>query len=102
MTVSVTSLTRLLGIPLADMQALYRLFDPRGDKTIALSEKLPVLMGRKFLMQIVTPLLFIVVFGVTAVLLHIPIAVFYVVCGVVLGVINGMAVTLMYFGDSTR
>ena len=99
---NVISLILLIGIPMLVMQALYRLYDPQGDKTIALSEKLPVLMGRKFLMQIVTPLLFIVVFGVISVLLHIPIAVFYVVCGVVLGVINGMAVTLMYFGDRTR
>ncbi len=99
---NVISLILLIGIPMAVMQILYRLFDPNGEKTLALSEKLPVLMGKKFLVQIVTPLLFIVVFGVISVLLHIPIAVFYVVCGIVIGIINGMAVTLMYFGDKLK
>ena len=96
---NIFALILLIGIPMAIMQILYRLYDPTGEKTLALSEKLPVLMGRKFLIQIIAPLLFIVVFGLISVLLHIPIAVFYVVCGLVIGVINGMAVTLMYFGD---
>ena len=96
------ALILLIGIPMAIMQILYRLYDPTGEKTIALADKLPVLMGRKFLVQIVTPLLFIVVFGLISLLLNIPIAVFYVVCGIAIGIINGMAVTLMYFGDKLK
>lgn len=96
---NVIPLILLIGIPMAVMQILYRLYDPKGEKTLALSEKLPALMGRKFLIQIIAPLLFIVIFGLVSVLLSIPIAVFYVVCGLVIGIINGMAVTLMYFGD---
>lgn len=96
---NIFALILLIGVPMAIMQALYRVYDPKGEKTLALAEKLPVLMGRKFLIQIITPLLFIVVFGLICVLLHVPIAVFYVVCGLALCIINGMAVTLMYFGD---
>ena len=99
---NVIALILLIGIPMAVIQALYRLFDPDGTKTLALADKLPALMGRKFLIQIITPLLFIVVFGLISVLAHIPIAVFYVVCGLVIGIINGMAVTLMYYGDKLK
>ncbi|MBQ8965447.1 hypothetical protein [Ruminococcus sp.] len=99
---NVIALILLIGIPMGVMQIVYRLYDPDGSKTLALADKLPVLMGRKFLTQIVAPLLFIVAFGLISVLLHIPIAVFYVVCGLVIGIINGMAVTLMYFGDKLK
>lgn len=96
---NIFALILLIGIPMAITQILYRYFDPDGEKTLALSEKLPVLLGKKFLTQIVAPLLFIVVFGLISVLFHIPIAAFYVVCGLVIGVINGMAVTLMCYVD---
>ncbi len=99
---NVFALILLIGIPMAVMQILYRLYDPDGVKTLALAEKLPVLMGKKFLIQIVSPLLFIVVFGLISVLLHIPIVVFYVVCGTAIGIINGMAVTLMYHSDDLK
>lgn len=99
---SVLTLIMLIGIPMAVMQILYRLYDPNGEKTLALAEKLPVLMGKKFLIQIVSPLLFIVVFGLISVLLHIPIAIFFVVCGIAIGIINGMAVTLMYHSDDIK
>mgnify|MGYP006916072496 CR=1 FL=1 len=87
----------LIGIPMALTQCLYRLIDKKGIKTRALSEKFPTLKKRKFLVQIIFPLLFVVLFGFVSILCKIPITVFFIVCGLVVGVINGLAITLMYF-----
>ncbi|MBP1533186.1 MAG: hypothetical protein J6I46_04800 [Ruminococcus sp.] len=99
---NILAMIMLIGIPMAVTQGAYRFFDPDGEKTLALSEKLPVLMGRKFLIQIIAPLLFIVVFGMIAVVADLPSYIFFVVCGLVIGIINGMAVTLMYHTDKQK
>lgn len=84
-----------IGIPMALTQLLYRLFDHKGEKTAKLVERFPVLVKRKFLVQIGGAMAFVIVFGLIS-LLDLPMKVFFIVCGVVVGVINGMAVTLMY------
>ena len=53
-------------------------------------------MKIKFLVQIGGAMAFVIVFGLISLLLDLPIKGFFIVCGVVVGVINGMAVTLMY------
>ena len=85
-----------IGIPMALTQLLYRLFDHKGEKTAKLAERFPVLVKRKFLVQIGGAMAFVIVFGLISLLLDLPIKVFFIVCGVVVGVIYGMAVTLMY------
>lgn len=82
-------------IPMAVMQILYRIVDRDGLKTAVLAEKLPIIKRRKFLVQILLPMLFIVFFGMISILCGIPIYAFCIVCGVLIGIINGMAVTLM-------
>ena len=77
-----------IGIPMALTQLIYRIIDRKGNKTAKLAERFPVLVKRKFLVQIGGAMAFVIVFGL--------IKVFFIVCGVVVGVINGMAVTLMY------
>ena len=79
-----------IGIPMALTQLIYRLFDRKGNKTAKLAERFPVLV------QIGGAMAFVIVFGLISLLLDLPIKVFFIVCGVVVGVINGMAVTLMY------
>ena len=76
---NILAMIMLIGIPMAVTQGAYRFFDPDGEKTLALSEKLPVLMGRKFLIQIIAHLLFIVVFGMIAVVADLPSYIFFVV-----------------------
>ena len=83
-----------IGIPMALTQLIYRIIDRKGNKTAKLAERFPVLVKRKFLVQIGGAMAF--VFGLISLLLDLPIKVFFIVCGVVVGVINGMAVTLMY------
>ncbi len=73
-----------------------RIIDRKGNKTAKLAERFPVLVKRKFLVQIGGAMAFVIVFGLISLLLDLPIKVFFIVCGVVVGVINGMAVTLMY------
>ena len=85
-----------IGIPMAVTQLLYRLFDRKGDKTAKLAERFPVLVERKFLVQIGGAMAFVIVFGLISLVCNLPIKVFFVVCGIVVGLINGMAVTLMY------
>lgn len=92
----IVRLILLIGIPMGITQVLYRLIDRDGAKTKEISEKFPVVLGHKFFVQIIAPLLFMVFFGLLCVLCHIPIEIFFVICGAVTGVINGMAVTLMY------
>ena len=82
-----------IGIPMALTQLIYRIID---NKTAKLAERFPVLVKRKFLVQIGGAMAFVIVFGLISLLLDLPIKVFFIVCGVVVGVINGMAVTLMY------
>lgn len=85
-----------IGIPMALTQLIYRIIDRKGNKTAKLAERIPVLVKRKFLVQIGGAMAFVIVFGLISLLLDLPIKVFFIVCGVVVGVINGMAVTLMY------
>ena len=89
-----------IGIPMALTQLIYRIIDHKGNKTAKLAERFPVLVKRKFLVQIGGAMAFVIVFGLISLLLDLPIKVFFIVCGVVVGVINGMAVTLMYKDSS--
>lgn len=91
-------LTALLfiGGPMALTQLLYRLIDHKGNKTAKLAEKFPVLRTKKFLIQIGGTMGFVILFGVISMLANIPIKIFFIVCGIVVGLVNGMSVTLMY------
>ncbi|MBR1863551.1 MAG: hypothetical protein IJ806_05645 [Ruminococcus sp.] len=92
----ILKLILLIGLPMGAAQGIYRLIDRDGSKTRRLSQRFPALPAKKFLIQIALPLLFMIVFGIVSVLLGIPIEVFFVVSGVFIGIINGMAVTMMY------
>jgi len=85
-----------IGGPMALVQLIYRIVDHNGNKTAKLVEKLPVLKQKKLLIQIAVPLLFMLFFGVICVLCSIPAKIFFIVCGAVVGLINGIAVTIMY------
>lgn len=85
-----------IGGPMALVQLIYRIIDHSGSKTAKLVEKLPVLKEKKLIIQIVLPLLFMLFFGIICVLCSIPAKVFFIVCGTVVGLINGIAVTIMY------
>ena len=80
-----------IGIPMALTQLIYRIIDHKGNKTAKLAERFPVLVKRKFLVQIGGAMAFVIVSGLISLLLDLPIKVFFIVCGVVVGVINGRA-----------
>ena len=84
-----------IGIPMALTQLIYRIIDRKGNKTAKLAERFPVLVKRKFLVQIGGAMAFDLVCRLLLEQIDLPIK-FFIVCGVVVGVINGMAVTLMY------
>lgn len=85
-----------IGGPMALVQLIYRIIDHSGVKTAKLVERLPVLKEKKLIIQIVLPLMFMLFFGIICVLCSIPAKVFFIVCGAVVGLINGVAVTIMY------
>ena len=85
-----------IGGPMALTQLLYRLIDHRGKKTKLLTDRFPILKEKKFLLQIVVPLLIVVLFGGISLVCSIPVHIFFIVCGVLIGFVNGMAVTIMY------
>lgn len=89
----------LIGVPMILVQLIYRLIDRKGNKTKNFVKKFPVFKKRKFLFQIVCTAAFVVLFGLVCMLFKIPIAVFFVISGAVVGFINGFAVTLMYLED---
>lgn len=89
----------LIGGPMAVVQLLYRIIDHKGTKTVQLVKKFPVLHERKFLVQIGGAVGFVLIFGVICMLLNVPINVFFIVSGIVIGLINGFSVTLMYNED---
>ena len=85
-----------IGIPMALTQLIYRIIDRKGNKTAKLAERFPVLVKRKFLVLKGGAMAIVIVFGHISLLHDMHNKEFFIVCGVVVGVINGMAVTLMY------
>lgn len=65
-----------IGIPMALTQLIYRIIDHKGNKTAKLAERFPVLVKRKFLVQIGGAMAFVIVFGLISLLLDLPIKVF--------------------------
>ena len=57
-----------IGIPMALTQLIYRIIDHKGNKTARLAERFPVLVKRKFLVQIGGAMAFVIVFGLISVL----------------------------------
>lgn len=85
-----------IGAPMALTLLLYRLIDHKGKKTALLTDKFPVLKEKKYLIQMLMPMIFIVLFGIISMVFHIPLKVFFIVVGVFMGFVNGMSVTIMY------
>lgn len=89
-----------IALPMLAAQAGYRIFDRNGRHTRALAEKFPFLARHKFWCQILFPLLFIVLFGAVSVGLKLSVYAFFIVTGLAVGIVNGMAVTLMILDDA--
>lgn len=85
-----------IGGPMALTQLIYRLIDRSGKKTRQLTERFPVLRKKKFILQMLVPMAFILVFGAISLAVNLPLKVFFITIGVVVGFINGMAITIMY------
>lgn len=86
----------LIGGPMALMLLLYRLIDRKGKKTAKLVEKFPVLKKNKFIIQVIAPVIFVLLFGFLSLIFRLPVYIFFIVTGAVLGIINGMSITIMY------
>lgn len=85
-----------IGGPMALTQLIYRLVDHSGNKTKILTKKFPVLVEKKFTIQIIFPMVFILVFGALGIAVNMPLKAFFITIGIVVGIINGMAITIMY------
>ena len=85
-----------IGGPMALTQLIYRLVDHKGNKTRKLTDKFPVLKEKKFIIQMALPIAFIVLVGVISMIFHIPVKISLIIIGIFVGLINGMAITIMY------
>ena len=85
-----------IGGPMALTQLIYRLVDHKGNKTRLLTNKFPVLKEKQILIQMVVPMLFLVLFGGISIMFNMPVKIALVIIGVFVGLVNGMAVTIMY------
>jgi hypothetical protein len=86
----------LIAVPMAAVQLIYRIIDRKGKLTARLTEKIPFLKNHKYAFQIGGAMIFIIVFGIIAWAVKMKLAVYFIVCGCVLGLINGIATTIMY------
>lgn len=86
----------VIAVPMAVVQLLYRLIDRKGKLTAKLTGRFPFLKEHKYAVQIGGAMGFILIFGVIAWLVQMELIVYFAVCGAVLGLINGMATTIMY------
>lgn len=85
-----------IALPMCLAYFAYRLFDKKGNKSEKIADKFSFIREHKFVVQIGGMVAFVLVFGILSVVVGIPKEVFYVVSGVVVGVINGFSATLMY------
>ena len=79
-----------------DWLLIYRIADRKGTRTAKLAEKLPFLKNHRYAVQIGGAMGFIVIFGIIVWITKIPAVIYFAVSGAVVGLINGMATTLMY------
>lgn len=86
----------VIAVPMAAVQLLYRLIDHKGKLTAKLTSRFPFLKEHKYAVQIGGAMGFILIFGIIAWFVQMELAVYFAVCGAVLGLINGMATTIMY------
>lgn len=89
----------VIAVPMAAVQLLYRLIDHKGKLTAKLTGKFPFLKEHKYAVQIGGAMGFVIVFGIIAWIVNMKLAVYFAICGAVLGLINGMATTIMYSDD---
>ena len=85
-----------IAVPMALVQLIYRIADRKGIRTAKLAEKLPFLKNHRYAVQIGGAMGFIVIFGLIVWITKIPAVIYFAVSGAVVGLINGMATTLMY------
>lgn len=85
-----------IAVPMALVQAHLPHCRPQGMRTAKLAEKLPLLKNHRYAVQIGGAMGFIVIFGIIVWITKIPAVIYFAVSGAVVGLINGMATTLMY------
>lgn len=85
----------LICVPMCVAYYAYRMIDLSGKKSLFIAEKFPI-VKRRFLFQVVGVFGFALVFGLFCALLSIPKEAFFVVIGIVAGLINSFSATVMY------
>lgn len=85
-----------IGIPMCFAYFLYRAIDRKCKIAGKLSAKFPALINHKFAIQIGGVAGFVLIFGLICILTGIPARVFYIVSGIIVGLLNGLWATIMY------
>ena len=86
----------LILFPMCIVYFVWRFIDVSGKKSKKLAEKFPFIVKHKYAIQIGGVFGFVVVFGIICIVAHLPKEVFYVVAGVVVGLVNSFSASLMY------
>lgn len=86
----------LILFPMCLVYFIYRMVDYEGKISKKIAEKFPFVVDHKYAFQIGGVFGFVLVFGIICVLAHVPKEVFYIVSGVVVGLVNSFSATLMY------
>ncbi|MDE6149785.1 MAG: hypothetical protein K2F81_06795 [Ruminococcus sp.] len=85
-----------IGIPMCLTYFLYRIIDRKGKIAGKLAAKFPALINHKFAIQVGGVVGFVLIFGLICIITGIPERVFYIVSGIIVGLLNGLWATIMY------
>ncbi|MCD7742177.1 MAG: hypothetical protein LUI06_08240 [Ruminococcus sp.] len=92
----ILTLLLIIAFPMAVVQLLYRLIDHKGKLTKRLTNRIPFLKEHKYAFQIGGAMGFIIIFGIIGYICSMSLGVYFGICGGVIGLINGIATTIMY------
>ena len=86
----------LILFPMCIVYFIWRFIDVSGNKSKKIADKFPFLVKHKYAFQIGGVFGFVVVFGIICMIINLPIEVFYIVSGIVVGFVNSFSASLMY------
>lgn len=86
----------LILFPMCLVYFVYRMVDYDGKIAKKIAKKFPFVVDHKYAFQIGGVFGFVLIFGLVCIVAHLPKEAFYIVSGVVVGLVNSFSATLMY------
>lgn len=85
-----------IGLPMCLSYFVYRIIDRKGTIAEKLAKRIPALTEHKFAIQVGGVVGFVFILGVICLLTGFSEIIFYIISGIVVGLVNGLSATIMY------